>query len=120
MVVSEHLQKFLVVLVDVFCSFGASKVVTECCIFIHTIKRKPQRHHVQRSENPIFKIVSGRSSICQRRGRQPQKWGGNLLLWQFFPKNCMKMKKGPLSGTRVLGFTLIESAHGSIEVKQDK
>ena len=38
MVVSEYLQKFLVVSVDVFCSFGALKVVSKCCIFIHRIK----------------------------------------------------------------------------------
>ena len=44
MVICEHLQKFLVVFVDVFCSFRA---VTDCCIVIHRIKIKSQRQVIK-------------------------------------------------------------------------
>ena len=86
MVVSEHLQKFLVVSVDVFCSFGAFKVVTECRIFIHTIKRKPQRHHVERSENPIFKVIVTDLGFVRERSANRKDGGGSLLFWPIFPK----------------------------------
>ena len=38
-------------------------------------------------------LFSGGSRISQSRGRQPQSWGANLLSWQIFLKNCMKVKK---------------------------
>ena len=50
----------------------------------------------------------------QRRGRQPPRWGANLLFGQIFPENCMKIKEfGP--GGRVPGAPPpLRSANASI------
>ena len=37
--------------------------------------------------------ISSGSRISQRRGRQAKRGGRQSIIWQIFPKNCMKMKK---------------------------
>ena len=42
----------------------------------------------------ISRQISGGSRISQTvGGRQPPRWGANLLFGQIFPTNCMKMKE---------------------------
>ena len=50
---------------------------------------------------------SGGSRIFQRRERQPQGRGVNLLFGQDFHESCMKMKEfGPRRGARIPGAPL--------------
>ena len=54
-------------------------------------------------------VLFGKKTVADpgfpRGGRQPQRWGANLLFWPIFLEKCMILKEiGPRRETRVLRF----------------